>query len=122
MPAKSIVSPNRPRGGTNIISKVTMSWLYVDERDQMRSVSAVADSRDAMEATAPPFKFDFVAFLNNFSARFYIFVSVVPSPSASDSISAFLAVSFEKIRTFLVHTPFQKFSKRASGLVIRMKE
>ena len=51
-------------------------------------MSAVADPRDAMAATAPPFKFDFVAFLNNFSAKFYIFVSVVPSPFASDSISA----------------------------------
>ena len=88
----------------------------------MRSVSAVVDPRDAMGATAPPFKFDFVAFLNNFSAKFYIFVSVVPSPSASNSISAFLAVSFEKLRIFLVHIVFQKFSKCASGLAIRMKE
>ena len=38
-----------------------------------------------MTATAPPFKFDFVAFSNHFSAKFYIFVS---SLSASDSISA----------------------------------
>ena len=51
-------------------------------------MSAVADPTDAVAATAPPFKFDFVAFLNNFSAKFYIFVSVVPSPFASDSISA----------------------------------
>ena len=96
MPAKSIVSPNRPQGGTNVISKVTMWWLYVDERDKMRSVSAVADPRNAMGATAPRVKFDFVAFLNNFCAKFYIFVSVVPSPSASDSISAFSSGFFLK--------------------------
>ena len=98
MPAESILSPtpSRPQHDNNIISKVTMCGLGVDERDKMRSVSAVADPRDAMEATAPPFKFDFVAFLNNFSAKFYISVSVIPSPSASDSIPAFSSGFFRK--------------------------
>ena len=89
MPAKSIVSPNRPRGGTNIISKVTMWWLYVDERDQMRSVSAVADSRDAMEATAPPFKFDFVAIFEQFLCKILHFCINRNLSSPSDSISVF---------------------------------
>ena len=61
MPAESILSPNRPHVGTNVISKVTMWGLDVDERDKMRPVSALADRRDAMGATAPPFKFEFVA-------------------------------------------------------------
>ena len=96
MPAESILSPNRTQSGTNVFSKVTMWGLYVDERDKMRSLSAVADPSDAMGARVPPFKFDFIAFLNNFSAKFYIFVSIVPSPSASDSISVFSSGFFRK--------------------------
>ena len=98
MPAESILSPtpSRPQHDNNIISKVTMCGLGVDERDKMRWVSAVADPRDAMGATASPFKFDFVAFLNNFSAKFYIFVSIVSSLFASDSISAFSGDFFRK--------------------------
>ena len=96
MPAESILSPNRSQSGTNVISKFTMWGLGFDERDKMRPVSALTDPRDAMGATTPPFKFDFVAFLNNFSAKFYISVSVIPSPSASDSISAFSSGFFRK--------------------------
>ena len=93
MPAESILSPNRLQHDNIVISKVTMWGLGVDERDKMWSVSAVAGPRDAMGAIAPSFKFDFVAFLHNFSAKFYIFVS---SLSASDSISAFSGDCFRK--------------------------
>ena len=39
----------------------------------MRFVSAVADPKDAVGAVEPSFQFDFVAFLNNFSAKLDIF-------------------------------------------------
>ena len=62
----------------------------------MRFVSAVADPKNAVGAVEPSFQFDFVAFLNNFSAKFYIFVSIVSSLFASDSISAFSGDFFRK--------------------------
>ena len=110
MPAESILSPNRPHDGTNVMSKVTMWGLDVDERDKMRPVSALADPRDAMGATAPHFKFDFVAIFEQFLCKILHFCINRNLPSPSDSISVFfLAVSFEKLRIFLVHILFQNF-------------
>ena len=46
----------------------------------MRLVSVVAGSGDVVGAVTAPFECDFAAFLNNFSAKFYIFV--LPAPSS----------------------------------------
>ena len=89
MPAESILSPNRPHDGTNVMSKVTMWGLDVDERDKMRPVSALADPRDAMGATAPHFKFDFVAIFEQFLCKILHFCINRNLSSPSDSISVF---------------------------------
>ena len=88
----------------------------------MRFVSAVADPKDAVGAVEPPFEVDYVAFLNNFSAKFDIFVSIVLCPFASGSIAAFSRDFFRKTQNLYRSHPLSKFAKCAPELVIQVKE
>ena len=88
----------------------------------MRFVSAVANPKNAVGAVEPPFQFDFVAFLNNFSAKFDIFVSIVLCPFASGSIAAFSRDFFRKTQNLYRSHPLSKLAKCAPELVIQVKE